>query len=260
VYDEAFPKRAKTVATNTSSTSENVSGRELASWIVGSRELEVFKSDKRSKVWRITPAGMTRSLVVKRFEFGGFVQWIQHLVGSHPVQREFRAASALHKAGVPVVVPAGTGKAWDPEALVLKYFIATPFAGPSLDRMMRGWKFTPFPVKIAAINAVGFTAARLVLAGYFYKDLKTSNLIVTDDNVAKLIDTECARQVGDAYAQMPRMLAMLDHTAKRDGASKADRLRCLKVICDALEAGKGGKKVDYKELAGQVALAGLARK
>jgi tRNA A-37 threonylcarbamoyl transferase component Bud32 len=225
------------------------SSRELASWIVGSRELEVFKADKRSKVWRITPAGMTRSLVIKRFEYGGFKQWVQHIFRSHPAQREARAAAALHKSEVPVVVPAGTGKAWDAEAVSIKYFIATPFMAPSLDRVMRGWKFTPFRAKIAIINAVGFTAARLVLAGYFFKDLKTSNIIVTDDNLARLIDTGCARRVGDAYAQMPRMLAMLDQTAKRDGASKADRLRCLKVICDALAAGKGGKKVDYKTLA-----------
>ena len=232
--------------------SDNYSGRELASWIIGSRELEVFKTDARSRVWRITPAGMTRSLVIKRFEYGGFKQWIQHMTGSHPAQREARAAASLHKADVPVVLPAGTGKAWDPAALSIKYFIATPYTGPSLDRAMRGWKFTPFRVKIATINAVGFTAAKLVLGGFFYKDLKTSNLIV-DETTARLIDTECAKKVGDPYAQMPRMLAMLDKTAKRDGASKADRLRGLKVICDALAAGKGGKTVDYRVLAGQVA-------
>jgi tRNA A-37 threonylcarbamoyl transferase component Bud32 len=229
------------------------SSRELASWIVGSRELEVFKADQRSRVWRITPAGMTRSLVVKRFEYGGFKQWVQHIFRCHPAQREARAAAALLKADVPVVVPAGAGKAWDPEALSIKYFIATPFMAPSLDRLMRGWRFTPFRAKIAIINAVGFTAARLVLAGYFFKDLKTSNVIVTDDNLARLIDTGCARQVNDAYAQLPRMLAMLDKTAKRDGASKADRLRCLKIVCDAIKAGKDGKTIDYRVLAGQVA-------
>lgn len=239
--------------TNASEKNSTPTQRELASWIVGSRELEVFKSDARSKVWRITPAGMTRSLVVKRFEYGAFKQWIQHLIGCHPVQREAKAAAALHRAGVPVVLPAGTGKAWDAESLSIKYFIATPFSGPSLDRQMRGWKFTPFAVKIATINAVGFTAAKLVLGGFFYKDLKTSNLIATEDYQARLIDAECAKVVSDPYEQIPRMLAMLDKTAKRDGASTTDRLRCLKVICDALAAGKGGKSVDYRVLAGQVA-------
>ena len=77
----------------------------------------------------------------------------------------------------------------------------------------------------------------LIRSGQFFRDLKTSNLLVDSEDRVWVIDTGSVRRVlsGD---DVWRMLANLDRTAVRDGASQADRLRCLtRIVAGCPELG-----------------------
>lgn len=182
---------------------------------------EVYKQDRRSRVWRIdldqAPA------VVKRFEHSPPRQLAAWLLGMHPAQVERRANRRLTRDGIAVVPIAAHGVV--AAGLGLKAWLATPWAGRPLVTLLAERPSGPHRRALAV--AVGRLAGVLIALGWFFKDLKTSNILVDEAGAVRLIDVGSARRRW-TRGQAIRMLVMLDRTAERDGASRADRLRALR--------------------------------
>lgn len=189
----------------------------------------VYKQDRRSKVWLHAPAGdPVTALVVKRFEYAPWRQWLAGVLGVHPAQRERRANRRLLAAGLPVAPIVAQGRL--PCRFGVRHWLATPPRGRSLQRLLRDPAPAPHARRRAAVHAVARLTAQLMRAGVFFKDLKTSNILIDECDRVWLIDVGSARRMWTRRSAI-RMLVMLDKTAAGDGASKADRVRGLRVIC-----------------------------
>ncbi len=94
---------------------------------------EVYKSDQRSRVWRVEVEGV--SFVVKRFDFAPWRQRLGLLTGRHPASIEWRSNVMLHDAGVPVVPIEDGGT--EPAGIGCRVWLATRHAGRSLQRLLR---------------------------------------------------------------------------------------------------------------------------
>lgn len=186
-----------------------------------SEPVHLFKQDPRSRVWQIdSPDG---AVVIKRFEYSPPRQMLAAMFGLHPAQRELRANRMLQRRRFPVVPIVATGRQW--VAGGIKFWLATPMWGRSVQTLLRD---PPRP-RGPNISAVARLVHRLINDAVFFKDLKTSNIIIDDCGVAWLIDVGSASRE-TLRRRLPRMLAMLDSTAQHDGASRTDRLRCLQAI------------------------------
>lgn len=184
-------------------------------------EKHVFKEDQRSRVWQVE--GPNGPLVVKRFEYAPLRQSIAALLGQHPAQREVRANRMLQNLRVQVVPIVAFGR--QRATIGIRYWLATPKYGQSLDKLLVG----PSHLDRTITDAVANLVQKLQTTRIFFKDLKTSNILIDHDGQAWLIDVGSAR-TARSNQHLPRMLAMLDRTARRDGASRTVRLRCLQSI------------------------------
>lgn len=194
----------------------------MAAELFDHEPVEVYKTDARSRVWRIDVNGGD-GLVIKRFEYGAARQWLGLLTGTHPAQRERRANRRLRRAGF-AVVPIERhgvrgGKAW----------LATRWAGRSLKQVIQTGGRADAADRRRVGNAVADIAAGLIERGYFFRDLKTSNLIVDDAGGVRLIDVGAVRR-SRRPDHVIRMLTMLDRTATEDGVRSRERLRCLRRV------------------------------
>lgn len=186
-------------------------------------EAELYKADRRSRVWRTDDAPRGQRYVIKRFEYSPLRQRLAWWLGVHPAQRERRNAEKWAARGLPIVpIAAGGfdgGKAW----------LATELRGVSLERLIKsGAVPADSPRGRSLIEAVARLLALLVTKKVFFKDLKTSNILVDDRDALWLIDSGSMREASGLArsGQLDRMRAMLDRTAARDGVPSGARAYC----------------------------------
>jgi len=209
---------------------------------------EVFKDDRRSRVWAVTtPAG--ERYVVKRFRYHPFRQRLAGLLGIHPAQRERRKHRQLAKRGIAVATiehhgsePAGTFGS--------RYWLATRRHGLSLYNWVRtGGHLADPAARRRFARQLGTTAGRLFAEAAVYRDLKASNFVIDEAGDLLLIDAGDARYVEQVDPrEIERVLATLERNlgeavAKHPNPGAAvitrrDRLRFLAAARTAWPAGK----------------------
>jgi serine/threonine protein kinase len=177
----------------------------------------VYKSDRRSRVWRIASPALQQDLVLKQWTHWPPRQQAARLLGIHPAQRERAINQRMRDAGLPVapIVDHGwsRGRAW----------LATPWLGPSLCRLMQDRALSA-PQRRELPRRVAALVARLIESRWFFRDLKTSNILVDGAGKLWLIDVGSARR-DPRSRHVTRMLRVLDDTAVRDGATPWQRAR-----------------------------------
>lgn len=181
---------------------------------------ETYKDDDRSRVWRIDHA-THGPVVVKQFVYQPARQRVSLVVGVHPAQLEAARNHQLQEAGVPVVplIDGGEervgfgGRAW----------LATPLMGTSMQRRIAN-PATDDAQATGLIDDAAALTRRLIDAGYTFKDLKPSNIVLDDTGQPRLIDVGSTKP-DTSRKQVTRMLAVMDRVLKRDGVSRALRER-----------------------------------
>ncbi len=188
-------------------------------WLDSVEPTQVYKQDRRSRVWRIdTPGG--RAYVVKRFEYSPIKQMLACMLRIHPGQRERRCCEMLKAAGLAVVPIVGGGVS------KRKYWLVTPYTGKSLYNLLHHGELTDPQKRMQLMTAVGQLTGRLAYKGLFNRDHKASNVVVDDDGKPWLIDVVGVRR-SRGQKDTDRMLANLRSNLLEAGASKAE--------CDLLE-------------------------
>ena len=184
---------------------------------------EVYKQDRRSRVWQpegtFELGGEPRTVVIKRYEYAGWRQWLSWWFRNHPVQREQQAADRLAASGVKVLDLLAWGLVGTRGCLV------TEQTGRSLQAWLEEASASRAERRQVHEALVEIVTA-LVDGGWFFRDLKVANILVDDSGGLRLIDTGSARTVGElSREQVVRMLATLDWSARRAGATRHDRRR-----------------------------------
>lgn len=198
----------------------HAANRSVTSAALRAKPTHVYKTDRRSRVWRLE--GPHGPIVIKRFEYNRLIQWLAALLLIHPAQRERRRNRQLIHAGFSVPPVIGWGATRDG-----RFWLATPYQGPTLHRRICDRELDHPACNRSIAEAVGQFVGRLVAGGYFFRDLKTTNIIVDDDHRVWLIDVGSVRRLRSRQ-HVIRMIMLLDQTARRAGATRTTRLRCLK--------------------------------
>ncbi|MAG16438.1 MAG: hypothetical protein CMJ21_00055 [Phycisphaerae bacterium] len=188
---------------------------------------KTYKIDARSQVWRVR--NDDGAFVIKRFEFSPIKQLIYACVGAHPAQWEQRWSRILREHGIDVLPIASHGS--QRVGVGIKRWLATREQGMSLWNWIDdGQHLCDRANRVAVTRRVANITAGLIHAGFFNRDLKTANFLVdpATGRVA-LIDVGATRRSRRRENAM-RMLAKLNATARHNGASRTDRLRCLLAI------------------------------
>jgi tRNA A-37 threonylcarbamoyl transferase component Bud32 len=195
---------------------------------------EVYKSDRRSRVWRVDlPPERGGRAVIKRFEYSPLRQAVAWRLGIHPAQRELRAAARLRSLGLPVaeIMGAGTERSgWG-----IRAWVATRWLGRSLHNRLRDGDLDDFARRTAAAEAVGRLTAGLLSEGLVNRDHKASNLILDDAGRVWLIDAGAVRRAEalGAHVAAAVMLTGLDRSTPPPLASRTDRLRVVRALGSA---------------------------
>ncbi|MEM6457894.1 MAG: lipopolysaccharide kinase InaA family protein [Planctomycetota bacterium] len=205
-------------------------------------EIEVYKHDRRSRVWRVADepgdantaaaaSGVKNSgggWVVKRFEHNLKRQRLARAVGQHPAQREAKWNERLLTAELPVVPIAASGvddagRSW----------LATRHVGVSLYNWLRQ-SDPDDPAtqrqRRALTRQLGAIVGRLLVNKVVHGDLKASNLIVDTAGRLRMIDVGACRGgkgtplLGQALPMLKMLLANL-----RDAASYHPNLAAVAV-------------------------------
>lgn len=186
---------------------------------LGAAPLNTFKADARSRVWVVdAPPGQR---VIKRFEYSRLRQRLSLLLGIHPGRRELKRNRRLRAADVRVVPIVDAGV--EGRGLGCRAWLATPLTGSSLHLLLiEAHGDTENQGRL--IDAAARLAADLIRAGYWFKDLKPSNIVVDASGDAWLIDVGSARPTRKP-AHTARMLAVMDRVLLRSGADAALRRR-----------------------------------
>ncbi len=181
--------------------------------------LRTLKTDRKSQVW-LTELGGAR-YVIKRFGQHPVKQWITALVGRHPAQLERRRARRMSKAGLPVVPVLRTGWAGG------RAWLVTPWAGDSLQVLGRAGRLRDPAMRSLVVPQLAALIAALIRTGWFFRDVRLSNLVLDADTV-RLIDVGSARR-GRSAALSRRMLAVLLRGMYTDGAGATNCARLLRL-------------------------------
>ena len=186
---------------------------------LGTMPLRTFKADGRSHVWLVdAPPGQR---VIKRFEYSRLRQRLSLLLGIHPGRRELKCNRRLRAAQVRVVPIVDAGV--EGRGLGCSAWLATPLTGSSLHHLLDTADQDP-EGRGRLIDAAARLAADLIRAGFWFKDLKPSNIVIDESGDAWLIDVGSARPARKP-AHTERMLAVMDRVLVRAGADAALRRR-----------------------------------
>jgi tRNA A-37 threonylcarbamoyl transferase component Bud32 len=186
---------------------------------LGTAPLRTFKADGRSHVWLVdAPPGQR---VIKRFEYSRLRQRLSLLLGIHPCRRELKCNHRLRAAHVRVVPIADAGV--EGRGLGCRAWLATPLTGSSLHHLLDA-EDADTEDRGRLIDAAARLAADLIGAGFWFKDLKPSNIVIDESGDAWLIDVGSARPARKP-ADTERMLAVMDRVLVRAGADAALRRR-----------------------------------
>ncbi len=191
--------------------------RFAGAWPAGP-ELTVFKHDARSRVVRVSSED--GDLVVKLFVYSPVRQRLGRLLRCHPAQREVQVQRRLLSAGLPVAPTVATG------CRDGRLWLATRYVGQSLQRRLRD---ADPPAATTLIDAAAALTRRLIDAGWTFKDLKPSNILVAPDGQLQLIDTGSARP-NVASGHIARMLDVMMRVLARDGVPQDLRDRYRRAV------------------------------
>lgn len=184
--------------------------------------LAVFKEDARSRVWSVRSGDGV--IVIKQFTYSPVRQRLAMLLGCHPAQREVQVQRGMIDAGLPVVPIVATGQADG------QLWLATAYVGESLQLRLKACNPTHAAM---LIDAVATMTRRLIAAGWTFKDLKPSNVLVDDAGELWLIDVGSARRRATP-AHIARMMGVMDRVLGRDGVSDELRRRYRDAISPTL--------------------------
>lgn len=212
--------------------------RTLAEAGLDGRPAETFKSDARSRVWRVeTPQGPR---VVKRFEHSPLRQRVALWLGLHPAQRELRRNRRLRAAGIAVVPAVDAGVERDGRGV--RVWLAFPWRGRSLVHLLRAGALRDLRDRRRAAETLAALTADLIRGGWLNRDHKSSNLLLDDQGAAWLVDAGAVRRaplprrmgvpLPGAGGAGERMLALLHATTPRRLVSRPERLRFLWRVVD----------------------------
>jgi serine/threonine protein kinase len=185
----------------------------------------VFKSDRRSRVWLVDrPQTAGGPVVYKRFEYAPWRQALAALLKNHPAQNELIQNQALRAVGLPVVPIIDHGI--DRVRTGRKFWLCTPYRGENLRQYIHNNRVTTRQQRLRVIRFLAHMTADLIQRGYFFRDLKPSNIIVDETGRTWLIDVGSARP----SRQPEHAIRMLRHLAKetaKEGVSRTDQWRFL---------------------------------
>jgi len=193
---------------------------------------EVYKSDARSRVWRIDrTVAHGGPVVVKRFDYAPWRQLLAWLIGLHPAQRERRSNHRLLQAGLPVV-PITDHGITDFSWTGCRLWLAGPYTGRSIQDLFRRGQLSKRHRRLTVLRAAAHLTLELIRHNYYFRDLKPSNILIDEADRAWLIDVGAVR-----HSQRPihglKMLALLRRKAREDGVNRSDQLRFLHIILDS---------------------------
>jgi serine/threonine protein kinase len=213
--------------------------------------LTVYKNDDtRSSVW--LESDPNESYVVKRFENLPIKQWFLAILQIHPGQCERRAHTRLRNLGLPVIAIEQTG--WQKG----RYYLTTQPIGPSLSNALsRGLYDQPTDRHHLAVQ-LGQLTGQLLKHRLFFRDLKSSNILLTAQNTLLLIDAGSVRKVWQhALPQCAkRMFDLLDNTVRQAACkspaililSRTDRLRYLLALLGQLQPATASSLCQFLKL------------
>jgi len=191
---------------------------------------EVYKCDGRSRVWRIDRCdGQGGPVVVKRFEYSPPRQLLARLLGLHPAQRELRWNRRLGRAGLPVVPIIWRGAVYG--GWGCRCWLATPCVGKSLQQCMRGSELAERDERLAVLRVVAQLTCDLIRHGYYFPDLKPSNILIDKAGQAWLIDVGGVRH-SRSRVRVLRMLGVMLRKTRQDRLSRTDQWRFLRMVVD----------------------------
>jgi hypothetical protein len=186
---------------------------------LGAAPMRTFKTDARSHVWLVdAPEG---SRVIKRFVYSPLRQRLALLLGIHPGRRELACNRRLGDAQVRVVPIADAGV--EGQGLGCRVWLATPLTGSSLHNLLEASEGDA-DARGRLIDTAARLAADLIGAGFWFKDLKPSNIVIDEAGEAWLIDVGSARPTRKP-ANIERMLAVMARVLVRAGADASLRQR-----------------------------------
>lgn len=192
--------------------------------ILAATPARVFKSDIRSRVWLVEVGGVR--WVVKQFRHSPLRQRIAALLGMHPGQREARQAQRL--AGLPVVPVAAMGMHDG------GFCVVTRYVGKSLQHAVAQGVMRDPQSRRAIVEQLAAQLLMLHRTGWFLRDYQAANLVIDAKGMLWLIDVGSARQTRGAKF-LDRMAALLVHTLRQEGASRADVGRILRMVSRAVD-------------------------
>jgi len=187
-------------------------------WVQTLEPAEVYKQDRRSKVWRIdAPPG--RAYVVKRFTYNPVKQRLAKLIHIHPGQREQRRCRQLMEDGVAVVPIVGQGAS--KRGAGLELWLATPYLGKSLYNLFFHKELESGERRANILNAVGRLTGGLIDRRLFNRDHKASNILIDEEDKPWLIDVGGVRRSRGA-SDTTRMIQNLRVNLAEAGADADD--------------------------------------
>ena len=166
-------------------------------------EEQVFKHDRRSRVWSVRDQEGNR-WVIKHFLHSPHRQRLTAKLNVHPVQREFRWSEKLEESGVPVVPVATTGV-----GMHGRHWLVCPYMGVSLEQ----WLIHCDPVadlgkRRDLIRQIGKITGQLLAGRLLHREYKASSLVIDDAGVLRLIDAGLIRSARE-LPLLARALMML---------------------------------------------------
>jgi tRNA A-37 threonylcarbamoyl transferase component Bud32 len=171
-------------------------------------------------------AGGEGDYVGKRFVHNPVRQRAALLVGRHPAQLELRANRALRAAGVPTVPIMDCGI--EPAGAGCHVWLITPRLGESLQRRLREDGCAEAQREGLMLAAAALTR-RLLEAGFTFRDLKPSNIVVDAQGRGYLLDVGSVRHT-TSPARVASMLSVMERVLTRDGVNEALRRRYVEAV------------------------------
>lgn len=204
---------------------------------------EILKEDGSRLVARAMILG--RDVVIKQWPFGSMKRRAQALCGRTPALRHWSGAQLLAETGVETAPLIALIRGEAHEWLVME-----AVEGPSVLECMADESLTNRE-RHALARSLGRLVATLVLRNIFNRDMKPSNLLVTEmgEDEVRLVVIDCGgvrRQRGGRGRY--RMLASLAIEPVGVGLQLESThiMRCVTAFCDAWLGGVLGREVDRR--------------
>lgn len=197
---------------------------------------KIFKHDARSKVWQTLPVD-DHEYVIKLFTFNTLKQQFLAIIGLHPAQQEIRAHKRLEQLKIPVVKILCKGR------YKFQFLLVTQAQGRSVHNwILTNFHHSPFQQRQSITKQLGTLVGQLLKNGYYFKDMKQSNVIIDQQNQLKLIDAGSIKKTCKRNQIMHaiKMLGLLNHTAHQAAMyqtndqsiklTQTDQMRVVKAV------------------------------